>query len=204
VGEWWVCACVSVSVCACVSVSVHRCLFRSVSMAARVWRFVVCRAAHSDVAGHGETCLFIVFFLITCVDVRHVASCKLFWVWNFVLWFVTHDVWVDKGQFLHCCFVQIASLRSLESEFRRINFTVKESAKTTRHWNKMTNWQDCQWNQIRCRQELSDKILRRRQHFMAELWWVVQVCPVDTVCDSFWTSTVHNVFCLIHFPFAGL
>ena len=73
-----------------------------------------------------ETSLVIVIIMLRALT--YVVSYKLFWNWIGVVWFVSQEVWSDKGyniwHFLYNCLVQIVLLWSLIIGVR-ITFTKK-------------------------------------------------------------------------------
>jgi len=92
-----------------------------------------------------ETSLVIVIIMLRALT--YVVSYKLFWNWIGVVWFVSQEVWSDRGyniwHFLYKCLVQIVLLWSLIIGVR-ITFTKNLLVERIRHLKLNAPQNDCE------------------------------------------------------------
>jgi len=124
--------------------------------------------------------------------VRHSPCCtlsyKLFWNWNGVVWFVSQEVWFDKGfviwHFLNFCLVQIMSLWSLSIGVG-IFLTTNELVDRTRIFKS---------NASRFKQKNMKKCAAG--HIFYELWVNKNIYDLQSLidCDPIWSPAPETIY----------
>jgi len=130
-----------------------------------------------------ETILVIV--TVTLHLLKYLVSCKLFWIELLVCNLYVKRFDLTKGLLFDTLFNTVwYKLCSCKHSILEIT------------WKKCTEGRMFWWIEMRCRQDLSNKLLLRPD-FLTDSWLVV--CPIiDVVCNSFFTNHSSESSCLIN------